>query len=227
MKKNILLFYATFLFIVTTNAQNKAFHNGIVTIDFGVGLSIYGNQIHKEYDTKMFNGTIVKSDQNNSDGAVATVIPFTLEYGVTNWLGVGGRFAYSKYINNADSTKSNTTPEVRGLDGSVFLNLHLIKSKRFDMPISFMIGYSNFKYDANNPNPIDNLIATDNGLNYGISLIPRFYFGNHIGVFFNLGYMGYNYPSISISSNLNQLDYSKFSIKGDGGNIGVGLIIKI
>jgi hypothetical protein len=95
------------------------------------------------------------------------------------------------------------------------------------MPISFMIGYSNFKYDANNPNPVDNLIATDNGLNYGISLIPRFYFGNHIGVFLNLGYMGYNYPSISISSNLNQLDYSKFSIKGDGGNIGVGLIIKI
>ncbi len=78
-----------------------------------------------------------------------------------------------------------------------------------------------------------NAMAKDNGLNYGIALIPRIYFGDYIGMFFNLGYMGYSYPSITFSnnsdSNLNN-DNNKnelFKLKGNGVNIGIGLIVKI
>ena len=95
------------------------------------------------------------------------------------------------------------------------------------MPLSFYIGYSNLKYITH-----DNFgsMAKDNGISYGFALVPRIYFGDHIGMFFNVGYAGYNYPSLQFSdntnANLNELNNWIYSLKGSGANIGIGLVGK-
>ena len=105
------------------------------------------------------------------------------------------------------------------------------------MPVSILIGYSHFKYFENNPNTnppgfADNggSKGVDNGMNLGIMVNPTIYFNDHIGIFFNVGYMGYSYKSISFSdnsdSNLNDNNNWKFSLKGNGFNIGGGLALK-
>ncbi len=223
-------------------AQDKSFQKGDITVGLGIGVAIYGTKIHEEYNSQIWNGSgisTVRIANDTTDGAASTIIPVSVEYGLSNWFGLGARFGYSKYFANADSTNNNIKPTVRGLDLDLVLNFHLVKTKRFDMPISLIVGYSNFNYKANNPNsnptPLPdngNSMAKDNGLNYGIALVPRIYFGSHVGMFFNVGYMGYNYGSITFSnnsdSNLNDDNNQdrNFKIKGNGFNIGIGLIGK-
>jgi hypothetical protein len=161
--------------------------------------------------------------------AGATIYPLKVEYGVTNWLGVGARFAYSNYIEERDSI-TGIKPKFTSVDAGVVLNFHLVKSKRFDMPISVNFGYSSFKYLSNDAVGGK---GKDNGLNYGIGILPRIYFGDHVGMFFNLGYAGYtviralNFLTIQIQTlnDDNGQDWL-YKIKGSGMNIGIGLIGK-
>jgi hypothetical protein len=241
MKKIILAISLFSSLITASKAQDdKAFHKGTMNVDLGIGFSVYGTKSHEEYDAQVWNGTSIVTERikkDKNDGAAATIIPVNFEYGITNWFGLGARFGYSKYIANGDSTNNNIKPTVRGLDADLLLNFHLVKGKHFDMPLQLMFGYSNLKYKANNPNTAgvgqpDNgdAILKGGGLNYGIELVPRIYFGKHIGMFFNVGYMGYSYNNLIVSnnsdSNLNDNDNHKFGLKGNGFNIGLGIVGK-
>jgi hypothetical protein len=219
--KKVLLTIAAIAVFMNVNAQDKAFQKGNVCVGLGIGLGIYGTQIHSE---ATYGGVTVEDD--TTDGAIAAIFPLTVEYGVTNWLGIGGRFAYSNYFTEKDSItgyKQKTT----GMDADLMLNFHLIKSRRFDMPIVVTVGYSNLKIQSNDP---WNSMAKDDGLNFGLALNPRIYFGDHIGMFFNVGYAGFNYNSLQYSndldSNLNDTNNYKLQLKGNGANLGLGLIVK-
>lgn len=239
--------------ITSLNAQDdKAFHKGSITIDPSIGFAIYKTKVHAEYDEDYWNTTTMsiatrRVVEDTTDGAGATIYGLTGEYGVTDWLGIGFRFAYSNYI---EETQHDTVlfptgiqtfsykPKARSLDFGLNVNFHLVKGKRFDMPLCLTMGYSNFKYSQNNPDTdasnVDNsgAGAKDNGMNYGIHLMPKIYFGKeqHVGVAFHVGYMGYNYPSFLFSnnsdSNLNDENNWKYKLKGNGFNIGIGLSVK-
>jgi hypothetical protein len=219
MKKIIVTVAAIALFINFSKAQDKAFEKGNITVDLGVGFDIYGTKIHQE---------IFGLVHDTTDAAGGAHFPLKVEYGVTNWLGVGARFNFSSFIDETDSI-THVQATTKGLDAGLVLNLHLIKSKRFDMPLSFTFGYSRFTVDGND---VNQTMAKANGLGYGISLLPRIYFGNHIGMYFNVGYMGYNYKDVIYSNkdfqNLNEQvwDDAKVSLKADGLNLGLGLIVK-
>jgi hypothetical protein len=166
----------------------------------------------------------VQKDTTDISGAF--VFPLTVEYGLKNWLGIGGKVGYAKYFTNNDSL-GNAESDIRGLDAGVIVNFHFIKVSKFDLPLGVCFAYSNFKMISN-----DSLqtIAKDNGFNYNFSANPRFYFGKHIGLSVNLGYTVYTYPSLLFSnkndSNINDNDDLRFKLKSSGGNIGVGLLVK-
>lgn len=228
MKKHILVIIGTVLFMSTIKAQS--FHKGAIVIDLGAGLNISKTTIEEEYNSQIWTGsglTTVRIQKDTTDASAAAVYPLTVEYGVKNWLGIAGRVALSKYFSGADSA-NGVKVDARGIDAGVVFNLHLIKTKRFDMPIGVTLGYSNFKMTSNDALQSK---AKDNGLNYGFAAVPRIYFGNHIGLSINLGYMVYTYPNLLFSnkndSNVNDNNDHEFKLKATGANIGVGLIIKI
>lgn len=231
MKRTILLFLVSALFGNVLNAQEKAFQKKKITISIGAGLGVYGTKTHQEQDQSVYSGGAIKTIRSIKDttgGAGSGIYPIIVEYGLTNWLGIGGRFAFSKYIAKGDSTNKNIKPTVTGLDGDLVLNLHFIKTVHFDMPLQFVAGYSNLKYLSNDRNGD---MAKGGGFNYGVSLVPRIYFGRFIGIFFNVGYVGYNYPNLIYSnntgSNLNASNGNLVSkLKGNGVNIGGGLVVK-
>lgn len=230
MKKINLTIAAVVLFSTIVKSQDKAFEKGNIIIDLGVGIGVYGTKIHQEYNEDRFNLVTgfetVRVKKDTTDAAAAVIYPLRFEYGITNWLGIGARIAYSNYFEEKD-TVNNYKPKVYGIDADLLLNFHLIKTKRFDMPVCLSVGYSNIKYQANDA--FDSQ-AKSNGLNYGISLVPRIYFGDHVGMFFNIGYAGYNYPNLIFSnnteSNLNEDSDMLYQIKGNGLNLGLGLITK-
>ncbi len=251
MKKIILtVAFASFLFGVAKAQDDKAFHKGTITIDPSIGFAIYGTKIHTEFDEDYWAGSSIATRrvvEDTTDGAGATIFGLNGEYGLTDWLGLGFRFGFSKYIAEeehdtvyAGSTQTtyNYQPKVRSIDFGLDVNFHLVKGKRFDMPICLTVGYSNFKYSQNNPdtdpssNDNSGAGGKDNGMNYGIHLKPKIYFGKtqHVGLAFHLGYMGYTYPSILFSnnsdSNLNDENNWQYKLKGNGFNIGIGLSAK-
>ncbi len=227
MKKNILIIIGVILLYNTSKAQS--FHKGAIVVDLGVGLNISKTAIEDEYNSQVWNGSsfsTVRVKKDTTDRAGSVVYPLTVEYGVKNWLGIAGRVSYSKYITGNDSA-GGIKANIRGIDAGLIFNLHLIKTKRFDMPIGLSLAYSNFKIDSK-----DSLqsMAKDNGLSYGFAAVPRIYFGDHIGLSFNLGYMAYTYPSVLFSNkndpNINDNDDRLFKLKTSGTNIGVGLLVK-
>ncbi len=251
MKKITLLFLLGAFNLVDLAAQDdKAFHKGTITVDPTVGFAIYKTKIHSERDEDYWTGTSIATRrvvEDTTDAALSTIYGLSGEYGVTDWLGIGLRFAYSNYFEEkqTDTVLFPTgvqyfsyKSKVRAVDLGINVNFHLVKGKRFDMPICLTVGYSNFKLSENNPDTdpssYDNsgAVAKDNGLNYGIHLMPKIYFGKeqHVGLAFHVGYMGYNYPSFNFSnnfdSNLNENDNWEFKLKGNGFNMGIGLSVK-
>jgi len=221
MKKITLILAGMALFVNTTKAQDKSFQKGNISVDLGVGVAIYGTKLYSETTS----GNITYKD-DTTDRAGAVIFPLTFEYAVSNWLGVGARFAYSNYFEEKDSI-SGEKSRVRGIDAGVLFNFHFVKTKRFDLPIGFFVGYSNFNIQFNDPT---NQVGKDDGFNYGFMLTPRIYFGDHIGIFFNAGYLAYTYPNIQFSNNtdpnMNDNNDWKFKIKGSGANFGAGLVVK-
>ncbi len=252
MRRILVITLSLSALITTLHAQDdKAFHKGTITIDPSIGVAVYGTKIHGEFDQEYWTGTSIATRrvvEDTTDAAASTIFGLNGEYGVSNWLGVGLRFAYSNYFEETEydtvytfptKTVYSYKPKVRAIDFGVNVNFHLVKGKRFDMPICLTLGYSNFKYMRNNPDTdpgsYDNSGegGKDNGLNYGILLCPKIYFGKaqHVGLAFHVGYMGYTYPSILFSnnadSNLNDENNWKYKLKGNGFNIGIGLSVKI
>ncbi|MGQ0829064.1 MAG: hypothetical protein ACT4ON_11805 [Bacteroidota bacterium] len=219
--KKITLLIAGIIFLANTVKAQKAFEKGTIAVDLGIGIAVYGTKLHSQ--TTSGNKTY---ESDTTDGAVSVIYPLAIEYGVSNWLGIGARFAYSSYFEERDSITGEKA-SVRGIDADIVLNFHLIKTKRFDLPIGLIVGYSNFNFKFNDPS---NTVGKDDGMNYGIMLTPRIYFGDHIGIFFNLGYLGYTYPNIQFSSNtdpnINDNNNWVFKLKGNGGNVGLGLVAK-
>jgi hypothetical protein len=219
----------------TISAQDKSFQKGSFVITVGAGFGAYATKYKEEKDTTLYSfswqgiqASKSRISKEKNDGAVSAIYPLMLEYGLTNWLGLGARVAYAKFYANADSSNNYVKPTVTSFDAGLNVNLHFIKSKRFELPLSMNIGYSKFQY-LNNFNTYGK--AVSNGFNYGFALLPRIYFGKHIGMYFNLGYAAYIYPNIKFSdntnSNLNQSNNVKAKINGNGANLGIGLIVKI
>ncbi len=220
MKKKIILLAVLFVAVTVTNAQEKAFIKGKFIIGASASFGLYATKSHTEWDYLHFH-----AEQDTTDGAASGIYALNLEYAVNNWLGIGGRFGYSKYWAERDSI-TGIKPSVHGWDGDLTLAFHFVKTKHFDMPIQLTVGYSHIKYLALNST---NSTAEGGGLNYGIALVPRIYFGDHIGMFFNIGYAGYNYPNLTLTddSNIYNIVNYKFQLKANGANIGIGLVVKL
>jgi hypothetical protein len=216
MKKIILIITALAVFS-NGKAQDDAFHQGNVAIGLGVGFGVYITETHYSYKGSSHHYT--------TEGAVCMMYPLTAEYGVTDWLGVGGRFAYSDFLTLRNS-QTGFKRSIRIIDTDFMVNFHLIKTDKFDMPIVVTAGLSNYRLAEND---LSHNMRKDNGINYGLSLNPRIYFNDYVGMYFIFGYGGFNYSDLTYSNdrskNINPTG-TKITYRGDGTNLGMGVTVK-
>src|SRR5688572_20596084 len=98
MKKIVITIAAIAILMNVAKAQDKAFKKGDITAGLGIGVGIYGTKLHSSFT---IDGNTYSDD--TTDAAASTMFPVTAEYGVTNWFGIGARFAYSNYFTERDS----------------------------------------------------------------------------------------------------------------------------
>lgn len=164
MKKIILLFAAA---VIGFSAQAQSFKFGTISADLGTGFGIYGIRAYSP----------INQSEHSGIGFAGTLPSFNAEFGLTKFLGVGGRFRRGTY------GKSGTNV-LRGNDVVGRVNFHLAnKSDKFDLVIGAGYGMSSFGGDIS-----DTEYIRTKGTVLNIHVSPHLYFGKYVGMFLSLGY---------------------------------------
>ncbi|MBI2281938.1 MAG: hypothetical protein HYU68_14780 [Bacteroidetes bacterium] len=212
--KNI--FYKSILLVIislsSTHLFSQAFEKGNINFDLGLGFGAYGTKVTYK-DTKN------NFEVSKTDGAASTIIPLSFEYGLSNKIGLGLQIGSSNYfIENKDS--NDVTESVKSIDFALRVNFHLLQAERNDLFIALALGGSSVNWTFKNTTET----YSGSGAYFGLSLVDRIFFGEHVGIMFNLGYTGYNYNNMKTSSGNPILDNLTWSVKGV--NFGTGLAVK-
>ncbi len=185
----------------------RSFDKNINVIALGVDAGVYVyRSVYKTNNTK------------DTSGALNRTFSLQYERGILKWLGVGAKFGYSNYYSEVDSV-TGTKPTFRAFDVSLLVNAHFIRAKYVDMFGGFNIGYSNLTYNAR-----DQYVsgAQGGGVVFDLHIQPRFYFGKYVGVFLNLAYIHYSYPSIDFQNTYTRQS-DALDLRGGGVNLGIGI----
>jgi hypothetical protein len=209
MKKiNAIIILVTF--ISTNVAAQKSFEKNTNVIAFGLDLGLYN-----------YTSKIASNPKSDHSAALNKMLSLHYERGVLNWLGIGAKVQLSDYFTETDSV-TRTKPSIKAIDATLLVNAHFVRSKRVDMLAGFNVGYSHMNWEAR-----DQFIsgATGGGLTFDIHLQPRFYFGNHVGMFINLAYVHYSYKNMDFQNTYTTYN-DILSLTGGGVNVGFGLQAK-
>lgn len=208
MKANILILIFTLLSLNIYSQKSFEKKTNVISAGGEFGLYSYVSKIESN----------AKSETN---AALNKIVNLQYERGILNWLGIGAKIQYNNYFTTKDSV-TQTTPSVKAIDGLVILNAHFVRTKRVDLVLGTNFGYSSLKWEAR-----DQFIssATGGGLTYDIHFQPRFYFGNHVGMFINLAYVNYNYKDLDFKNTFTNIN-DVLNLKGGGLNLGIGLQVK-
>ena len=210
MKKNYILLV---LIAASFFAKSQAFYRGALVTELNTGFEIYNTTL--KYKVKDYNRTF---DTTNTDKAGNTNFGIAGEFGLHKHFGVGLRFKANKYISSTDSV-TNIKPEAKTNDIALVINFHPVVIPKFDLILGTDIGYSTFKYKANDK---DNTILSGGGSFIAFYLNPRIYFGR-FGINFRLSAPFTNYTNLST----NNEEFNKYiaikNWKGSGFGLGFGI----
>ncbi len=166
--------------------------------------------------------SVVKSTgKTKTDGAANKMLNLQYERGILNWLGAGVKLQYCNYFTSRDSVTGNR-PSVTSFDAMLVVNGHFVRSRRIDLLAGINLGYTHLTYSANDQNISQ---AKGGGSVFDLHFQPRFYFGEHIGIFLNLAYVHYGYGSLDFQNTQTKLP-DAMSLKGGGINFGLGVQAK-
>ncbi len=85
------------IIINNVNAQSPSFEKGGFHVDLGVNLAVYGTK--SQWTATWSNAdTSVTQTDTDTDGAASTIIPLSLEYGISDNIGLGLDIRYSNYF---------------------------------------------------------------------------------------------------------------------------------
>ena len=229
MKNKITICLAFVALLLSTNVSAQAFQKGNINLDIGLGLGVYGTT--STFSTTINGLTITNTEK---DGTASSVIPIGFEYGISNRFGIGADITFSNYFIN-DSDKVNIE-RVTTTDFGLKFNFHLLNADKNDLYVVLGLGGSKMKWTY--AGSATNIIRSANGSGtyFSIGITDRIFFSDHIGIFFNLGYRGYNYSKIeaeltseaeTLLTTIGITDYEqswKWQMKGV--HLGTGLAIK-
>ena len=233
------------LLLLTNNIINaQAFQKGSVNIDFGIGFGLYATSQTSTYQIEADVFGVHYSDKSihdTTDGAASTIIPLSIEYGLSNKFGVGLDITYNSYfINDSDRVYLKS---VKAFDFGPKFSYHPLNSDFYDLVIGLGVGFTNITWNYETVVFGYGITTTPesskgSGVYINFDIKNKFWFSEHIGAYLNLGYKGNFYAAIkrdnavyetqleSVPGITNVSIKDEFSFKMNGVNLGIGLALK-
>jgi hypothetical protein len=242
MKKITTICLAIITILTFNNEVSaQAFQKGTINIDLGIGLGVYGtSQTRTLEQTATVNIASLPSDfldskrtWDTTDGTASTVIPLSIEYGISDKIGIGLDIIYNNYFIN-DSDKVNLK-SVKAFDFGPKFSYHPLNSDFYDLSLGLGLGFTTIAWD------VASIAGQDykgSGFYLNIDIKNKFWFSEHIGAYLNVGYKGNFYSAISRDTSSDEANWeaingvSNVTIKDEftwtmhGANIGIGLAVK-
>jgi hypothetical protein len=192
-------------------AQSYSMYKGALVVEANVGVDIYGVTLKEQ--TKNINPV---KDTTVHNLAASSNFNFGLEYGLSQWFGIGIKAKFDRYAASKDTT-THSTPTVRGIELAAVVNAHVVHVKHFDLPIGLDLGYSSL---TDHENDVANTQIYGNGFYANLHINPRLYIGR-FGFNLNMGV-----PFINYSLTSNNLNFNKYILadwKAVGFSLGFGI----
>ncbi|MBL7911508.1 MAG: hypothetical protein JNJ41_10680 [Bacteroidia bacterium] len=210
MKK---VYLSSLLIIISLVLNAQSFYKGALVTEVNTGFEIYNTVLKiKIKDPNRERDTVQEDKAGNTNFGLAA------EYGLHKNFGVGVRYKNNKYFTDRDSV-THIKPEVKTNDILVMLNYHPVSTKHFDLVLGADVGYSTFKYKANDSL---NIIISGGGSYVSLYLNPRIYFGR-FGINFKIYAPFTNYNKLTTNND----DFNKYIAitkwKGQGFGMGFGI----
>ena len=196
MKNFKTIFIAVTILLISNSVNAQAFQKGSINIDLGIGLGLYATSQTSTYqiEADFFGAHYSDKDiHDTTDGAASTIIPFSLEYGVSNKFGIGLDVTFNNYfINDSDRVYLKS---VKAFDFGPKFSYHPLNSDFYDLAIGVGVGFTNITWNyetvvfsygiTTTPEP-----SKGSGVYINFDIKNKFWFSEHIGAYSNLGYKG-------------------------------------
>ena len=202
MKKQLLITFTGLLFC--SNIFGQAMKKGETTITAGIGVGLYKAFIN-----------------DTTDGAGATLFPFSVEYSIFDKLSIGIAYQRSSYLTEQDS--SNNSESVKGNLIGAKCDFHFLKSENVDLYMGVSAGYDHIVFKGTDNNDLS-FYLSGGGFGYQVNTGLKIFFGNHIGMFFGFTYAGYSYiwQKNKVDGQDEPFpDFGNLKLKGGEGKIGL------
>ena len=218
MKKVIFLIFILLCansFCFAQKFRKQSFKKGTITVDAGVGFGVYSS---------------ATNDDNDTTHAVAPVlIPVSIEYGISNNVGVGLMLERNGFLVAGGGSASSLNIGVKGV-------FYFANEEVSTFYSDLVVGYSAIKAREKTKliMPVKQKWS-GTGITYQLSFGFKTYFSRKAGWFISLGYAGYLYNElIDQSDNANPItpelqtsDQKFLTINMNGVNLRTGIVIKL
>ncbi len=165
------------------SVPEKSFRKKLWVIDGGASLGIYNDEV---------TNVLGESKKSMAANSIYTI---GAEYGISKRFGVGGRISIDDFFTGKD-TATGKMGSASSFNWGFFVNYHLLRTRRFDLPIGFSTGHSVLTINVND---VYGTKASGAGLINSLYIRPRFYFGKRFGIFGNIAIAGYNYSTLNVT----------------------------
>jgi len=208
--KKLLFIFSALIASQFANAQESFYKHALV---FSVGVGGEGYAITETYSVKGYPSL----NYTTTGSAGSASYPFSLEYGLNKWIGIGLLAKPDKYFTSKD-TNTGYTPSASGFEFGAIVNIHFLRTQHIDFLAGLDLGGSHFTYTADAYN--DQVYG--DGAWGDIHATLRFYFGR-FGLYGSLSFptMNYNLTSNNSNWNVGQDILATWKARGAAFNVGI------
>lgn len=185
----------------------QSFEKGTHVLEPTLGLAIYSVSYEEE--------DIFGRKYTETGGAGSVPLELGYEYGVLNWLGVGGMLRYQPFL---DSSGADLT--VRSIEIGPRLNFHVLRTDKVDLLASLSFGLSSFSWNETDRDAFGGVIERELRATGGFFALQgkvRWYFADNVGLNLGLGFASQSYTEGDYSDNVgNRVENNPLPLRASG-----------
>ncbi len=206
MKKIILLSIVVLGNFMAVNAQSN--NTGSINVRVGGNVNLAATLTTTKYGN-------ISSDEDTS-AVLASTIPISVDFGIHKLVSVSLGFRSGKWLNEDPNDTNIQVKEAKTKTFNIGFKFYPISKKNFNLYLGYDFALSGFRKEKTTINTNTTDIQQWNGTGNFFNLGTNFYFGKGFGMYYQMGYTGYDlnlkeFTSTTGPLSINYIDNFNFS----------------
>lgn len=147
----------------------------------------------------------------DSGGVAAITLPLSFDFGIHKLFSISAGFRVGKWINEDPNDTDIEVREAKTRTANIGFKFFPVSKKNFNLYLGYDFGLSGFSKEKYTKSTVTTENQKWGGTSHYLNIGTNFYFGKGFGMYYQMGYTGYNLDlqEYSASNPLISLDYIK------------------